>query len=425
MTTDRFSFLRRPALSLAAGLAVVAALAWLVLAGGTAKRTEGERWVAVRAAPLVHQIGLVGRLEPGRVVTLAAPFAGNVEALLVEPGQRVAEGQELLRMDTREIAVQVREAQSALLKARRTLQDLRDWERGEDMARVRRALRSAQLAQSSTERKLRETRELFQRGIVPRNELDDLEQQASQQRMDLEAARREVESTRAKGQGENRQIAEMDLANASVKYETLQAQLDGRTVRAPFAGIVVAAPGLAGEQGSREPVQAGSKLGQGQALFGLASVERLKVSAKVSELDINQLREGQAVEISGDGFEDTTLAGVIAALGGQALPGMAQGGSPQFEVTVSVAPLDPRQLQKIRLGMSAKLTVTTYRNEQAIVVPPEAIRHEGDRLFVDVRQAPGASVMAQQVKIGRSTPEGVEVFELQPGLVRVPSSSDR
>ncbi|RCI71811.1 HlyD family efflux transporter periplasmic adaptor subunit, partial [Pseudomonas aeruginosa] len=324
-----------------------------------------------------------------------------------------------------EIAVQVREAQSALLKARRTLQDLRDWERGEDMARVRRALRSAQLAQSSTERKLRETRELFQRGIVPRNELDDLEQQASQQRMDLEAARREVESTRAKGQGENRQIAEMDLANASVKYETLQAQLDGRTVRAPFAGIVVAAPGLAGEQGSREPVQAGSKLGQGQALFGLASVERLKVSAKVSELDINQLREGQAVEISGDGFEGTTLAGVIAALGGQALPGMAQGGSPQFEVTVSVAPLDPRQLQKIRLGMSAKLTVTTYRNEQAIVVPPEAIRHEGDRLFVDFRQAPGASVMAQQVKIGRSTPEGVEVFELQPGLVRVPSSSDR
>lgn len=147
MTTDRFSFLRRPALPLAAGLAVVAALAWLVLAGGTAKRTEGERWVAVRAAPLVHQIGLVGRLEPGRVVTLAAPFAGNVEALLVEPGQRVAEGQELLRMDTREIAVQVREAQSALLKARRTLQDLRDWERGEDMARVRRALRSAQLAQ--------------------------------------------------------------------------------------------------------------------------------------------------------------------------------------------------------------------------------------------------------------------------------------
>ncbi len=42
MTTDRFSFLRRPALPLAAGLAVVAALAWLVLAGGTAKRTEGS-----------------------------------------------------------------------------------------------------------------------------------------------------------------------------------------------------------------------------------------------------------------------------------------------------------------------------------------------------------------------------------------------
>ena len=91
---------------------------------------------------------------------------------------------------------------------------------------------------------------------------------------------------------------------------------------------------------------------------------------------------------------------------------------------MSVAPLDPRQLQKIRLGMSAKLTVTTYRNEQAIVVPPEAIRHEGDRLFVDFRQAPGASVMAQQVKIGRSTPEGVKVFSSRVSFACRPRPTD-
>ena len=122
------------------------------------------------------------------------------------------------------------------------------------MARVRRALRSAQLAQSSTERKLRETRELFQRGIVPRNELDDPNNRPASSAWTWRRPGGKW-SRPAPGQGENRQIAEMDLANASVKYETLQAQLDGRTVRAPFAGIVVAAPGLAGEQGSREPVQ--------------------------------------------------------------------------------------------------------------------------------------------------------------------------
>ncbi|RTR90086.1 MULTISPECIES: HlyD family secretion protein, partial [Pseudomonas aeruginosa group] len=334
MTTDRlFSRGRRLLLIAAALLAAVALPTWLLFGGGAVPRDEDERWIDVRPSALVHRIGLVGRLEPGRVVTLAAPFAGNVEALLVQPGQRVEEGQELLRMDTREIAVQVREARSALLKARRTLQELRDWERGENMTRARRALRSAQLAQDSTERKLRETRQLFGKGIVPRNELDDLEQQARQQRMDLEAARLEVEATRSKGQGENLQIAEMDLANATVKFETLQAQLDGRTVRAPFAGIIVVAPGSSNEQGVREPVQTGSKLGQGQALFGLASVERLKVSARVSELDINQLREGQEVEVSGDGFDGIALKGVISALGGQALPGGTQGSSPQFEVT--------------------------------------------------------------------------------------------
>lgn len=51
MTTDRFSFLRRPASLLAVGLAVVAALAWLVFSGGAAKPAEGGRWVAVQPAP--------------------------------------------------------------------------------------------------------------------------------------------------------------------------------------------------------------------------------------------------------------------------------------------------------------------------------------------------------------------------------------
>ncbi|HBP5567310.1 HlyD family efflux transporter periplasmic adaptor subunit [Pseudomonas paraeruginosa] len=420
MTTDRlFSRGRRLLLIAAALLAAVALPTWLLFGGGAVPRDEDELWIDVRPSALVHRIGLVGRLEPGRVVTLAAPFAGNVEALLVQPGQRVEEGQELLRMETREIAVQVREARSALLKARRTLQELRDWERGENMTRARRALRSAQLAQDSTERKLRETRQLFGKGIVPRNELDDLEQQARQQRMDLEAARLEVEATRSKGQGENLQIAEMDLANATVKFETLQAQLDGRTVRAPFAGIIVVAPGSSNEQGVREPVQTGSKLGQGQALFGLASVERLKVSARVSELDINQLREGQEVEVSGDGFDGIALKGVISALGGQALPGGTQGSSPQFEVTVSVAHLTPGQLRKIRLGMSAKLAVTTYRNERALVVPPEAVRHEGDRLSVIYRASPAAPIEQLPVRVGRSTPEGVEVLDLAAGQVRV------
>lgn len=211
--------------------------------------------------------------------------------------------------------------------------------------------------------------------------------------MDLEVVWWEVELICVKGQGENCQIVEMDLVNVSVKYEMLQVQLDGCMVCVFFVGIVVVVFGLVGEQGSCELVQVGSKLGQGQVLFGLVSVEWLKVFVKVFELDINQLCEGQVVEISGDGFEGIMLVGVIVVFGGQVLFGMVQGGSLQFEVMVLVVLFDFCQLQKICLGMSVKLMVIIYCNEQVIVVLLEVICYEGDWLFVDVCQVFGVSVM--------------------------------
>ncbi|MDP1069014.1 HlyD family secretion protein, partial [Klebsiella pneumoniae] len=89
-----------------------------------------------------------------------------------------------------------------------------------------------------------------------------------------------------------------------VRYDALHQLLDGREVKAPFSGIVVPAPGNSsssqGGGNNNAPVQAGSKVSQGQVLFGLANIERLKITAKVSELDINQLHQGQAVEVLGD-----------------------------------------------------------------------------------------------------------------------------
>ncbi|MFP3520576.1 HlyD family secretion protein, partial [Pseudomonas sp. SIMBA_077] len=79
-----------------------------------------------------------------------------------------------------------------------------------------------------------------------------------------------------------------------------------KNVVAPFAGIVVpppnggAGPNTAGA--ANGPVQTGSRLSPGQVLFGLANIEQLKIVSKVSGLDINQLHQGQRVEILGDGF---------------------------------------------------------------------------------------------------------------------------
>lgn len=398
-------------------LILLVAVAGFALRSPAQSPAATEQWLAVQPDALVHQIGLVGKIEPDTTITLTAPFDGNVQANLVEQGQRVEAGQVLLRMDPATLEVQLRDALSAQLKARRTVQEMQDWANGPAVSRARRSLRTAEMSAGNTQRKLTESETLFQRGIIPRNELDDLKQQTQQQQLDLASARSELQQAIAQGQGEYRQIAEMELTNATVKYDALRQLLEGREVKAPFSGIVVPAPGANTPQASANsnaPVQAGSKVSQGQVLFGLANIERLKIVTKVSELDINRLHQGQAVEVLGDGFDGERLNGSVSVVSGLAMTSDSQG-SAQFPVTLSIPQLTPQQLQRVRLGMSARLTIVTYNNAQAMVVPAQAIS-AGE---VEYRQAMDKPVERVKVTTGQATPQGVEVFGLKPGFVKI------
>lgn len=400
-------------------LILLVAVAGFALRSPAQSPAATEQWLAVQPDALVHQIGLVGKIEPDTTITLTAPFDGNVQANLVEQGQRVEAGQVLLRMDPATLEVQLRDALSAQLKARRTVQEMQDWANGPAVSRARRSLRTAEMSAGNTQRKLTESETLFQRGIIPRNELDDLKQQTQQQQLDLASARSELQQAIAQGQGEYRQIAEMELTNATVKYDALRQLLEGREVKAPFSGIVVPAPGANTPQASANsnaPVQAGSKVSQGQVLFGLANIERLKIVTKVSELDINRLHQGQAVEVLGDGFDGERLNGSVSVVSGLAMTSDSQG-SAQFPVTLSIPQLTPQQLQRVRLGMSARLTIVTYNNAQAMVVPAQAIS-AGE---VEYRQAMDKPVERVKVTTGQATPQGVEVFGLKPGFVKIGS----
>ncbi|WP_338492499.1 efflux RND transporter periplasmic adaptor subunit [Pseudomonas trivialis] len=405
---------------LGAVLIVLAGAAGLVLrCPAQTPGSADEQWLAVKPDQLVHQIGLVGKIEPDTTVTLTAPFDGNVQANLVEQGQRVEADQVLLRMDPATLEVQLRDALSAQLKARRAVQDMQDWDSSANVSRARRSLRTAEMTADTTRRRLSESEDLFKRGIIPRNELDDLKQQARQQQLDLAAARAELQQAQDQGRGEYRQIADMELTNATVKYEALQQLLAGKEVKAPFSGIVVPAPGNNSAQAggnNNAPVQSGSKVSQGQVLFGLANIERLKIVAKVSELDINQLHQGQAVEVLGDGFDGERLSGTVSVVSGLAIASEGQG-SAQFPVTLAIPTLTPQQLQRVRLGMSARLTIVTYNNAQAMVVPGQAI---GADMTVEYRAAMDQPVERVKVTTGQSTPQGVEVFGLKPGFVKIP-----
>lgn len=401
------AFRRRRTVALCVGLAGVG-LAALWLAAKPAV-SSGPEIMVVAPRPLVSRLAVVGTVEPATTFNIAAPFDGTVSEKLFDYGGRVEKGHVLLVMDTADMEVKLREAQAAALRTDRAAGELKNWGNSPDVSRGKRSLLAAKLALEETRRKAAETRLLLDRGIVPRLEWEALDQQIKTLELQHEAAKQDLDSTLEKGSPGNRNIVGLELQNARARLADLERQLEGAAIEAPVAGVVLRPLQQSSSQTAAPPVEVGSRVTRGQSLFAVAGLNRLAVTAKVDEVDVNRLAEGQGVEVTGDAFGAATLEGRITRISAQAIPSAAGRGA-AFGITVEIRPSE-EQLRRIRVGMSSTLTITLYENPRALVVPPEALRRGETGPYVMVMEPGAAQPRPAWVTLGQAAEDGVEILE--------------
>lgn len=372
--------------------------------------------IVVTPRPFAATIGFAGTIVPGDAVEVTAPFDATVRAVGFSYGDRVTAGQVLVELDLLELAQSRNEAESAYLKASHAAAEIGNWTAGPEVSRARRAAAAAALDLEDTDRRIAETRALLDRGLVPRSEYDGLLLQQRTQRMAAAAAREELGAVLRRGQGVNRRVAVLDLSSARTRLDQLDHQFEAAVVRAPDAGVIVRPPADKSDA-SAGAIRVGSRLGRGQLIGSIARAGGLGVTFQLDEADVNQLRPGQAVTVTGPGFGGIVLSGRIHSVAGEATENSAAGGAKAgFAAVARLDPLTAEQAALVRIGMTAMVSVITYNNPSAFVVPPEAIQGNAPATTVAVRDRRDGATRQVPVRVGRIAPEGVEVLSgLRPG----------
>jgi len=248
---------------------------WSVKAPTQEIATPSERWIPVSPQRLEKQLGLTGRIRPVHEETLSSPFEGEVKALYVTEGQRVEKGQKLITLDNGLVEIQLRQAQTELLKAQKEADNYHNWHRSPDVARARRGVQSAQFTLTNSKKNLRDTRLLFERGIVARMEVEALEQLVAAQQQALDSALDDLYAVEAQGGSNYLKIAEMALANARTRYDILLAQSKKQTLYAPFSGVV--ARPQSSDVGRTAALHVGTPVSQGTELLTVVGLDTLQV----------------------------------------------------------------------------------------------------------------------------------------------------
>ncbi len=372
------------------------------LPGGVLTLTATTQAVSAR-------IAVVGVLEPGANVSVVAPFDGTVRERLFRYGGAVTRGEVLLRMDRGEVQTRLREARAGEIRARQKVDELRNWAQGFEVARARRTLAGAEFETANLRARIGQSAMLLGRGIIPAEEHRNLLQQQRNQELQLQAAQQDLAATLARGDELNLRTAELELANAETKLEEVEADLRNAELLAPVSGVVLTPPETSGA-GQRAPtIEVGTRVGRGQAMFSIGDLASFLVRGQVDEIDVNSVRPGQSVSVTGDAFAGEVLTGSVATVAAQASgeSGAMSRGMPSFAVTIAIADLTAEQRARLAVGMSASLSIITHQRDDAVVLPPQAVRDEDGARIVRVRE--GARIVSRPVVLGISTPEGVEI----------------
>ncbi len=232
---------------------------------------------------------------------------------------------------------------------------------------------------------------------------------SAQARRDL--AQLTLGRTKALANSNSIPLSQVDTDEAQLKtsltdYTALQAQIDRKIVRAPFAGRL----------GIRL-VNIGQYLSPGTPLAILESTDSVYVDFSLPQQSLPDIKVGLPVRITLEAAKDATYEGVIAAV------------EPQVDATtrtIKVRASVPNKQEKLRPGMFATVAIVLPPRAPSVIIPVTAIVHAsfGDSIFVveekkddagaPVNGADGKPAKAarqQFVKVGESRGDFVSIVD--------------
>jgi multidrug efflux pump subunit AcrA (membrane-fusion protein) len=196
-------------------------------------------------------------------------------------------------------------------------------------------------------------------------------------------------------------IADVDKVMQALRLPTTSENLP---ILSPAVGVILAS---SKNEGESKKITKGDIVKQGDVLAIIGNMEGLRVRIKVNELNVNQLKAGQKVKVTGIAFSDFELNGKIERIDRQG--DVATNGLPTFLVEVIVPKLLAHQYKNIHVGMSAKVEVNIEEASQ-ITIPLTAINEQNGIAYVKIFDRKSGKIRHSPIKTGKTTVNSVAVL---------------
>lgn len=391
-------------------LAVVAAIFLVWLSG----RKPAAKISAVTPTRenLVSSISSNGKVEPISPYVMRAQLNTFVKKIYVTEGQTVKKGQLLMELNVKEVAAQLSDTRSKLLRAQDDLRAAKAGGKADEAAKVAGDLAKAEGERDRLQRNHDSLVRLAEGQAATKEDIASNDQA-------LANAKAEVTRLLAVKQEFDQQArlaaerGELQVQETLSEMAALEDKVNEGQIFAPADGTLYSLP-----------VRAGDFVKLGDLLAEMADLHKVRVRAFIDEPDLGGLETDEPVVITWDALPNRTWAGTTEIIPKQVVPhGTRSVGELLCAVSNDKIELLPNINVNVRINLKARANV--------LAVPRGAVATEGGRRYVYVVKknelGVGKSKLEKrEIKVGIADATSYEVTSgLQEGeMVALPGDTD-
>ena len=334
---------------------------------------------------------LRARDQAGIMPKITAP----VRQFYVNRGAHVKKGQLLAVLESRDLAAAVADAKGAYDQAAAGYRNTASATVPDEAVKAQQDVQAAKQAMDAGQKLLQSREQLLREGALARRLVDEAAVTYAQAKSQYETAQKHLESLQSVGSRETVKGAQGQMESARGKYQGAEAQLSYAEIRSPIDGVVTDRPIFAGEMASA-----------GTPVITVMDVSRVIARANVPVSQAAYLHVGQPA----------TMAETDAAI---EVPGRVTVVSPAVDpnsTTVEVWVEAANPGERLRPGVTVKLSVVAETIKDTVVIPPEAVLPSQEGGSVAMVVGADSTAKERKIEIGVRESDKVQILKgLQPG----------
>ena len=358
-------------------------------------------------------LSATGYIVAHHTINVNSKVTGRLAWIGVEKGDKVKEGQVLVRLEDQEFRATYDQAKGALENARAYLEELQHGSRPEEIQQAQHNLDEARATLANDKLTLDRTKQLATNGVVSRQQLDDATAkfEADQQRANsLEKA---FQLAKIGPRPEELARAQGALTQAQGQLDYAKSQLDATMIRAPVTGTILDRTAEKGELVTSGFASTAAGGPQG-SVVSLADLNDLQVELDIAQADFARLGPAQKGIVTTDAYPDKQYDGQIAQISPEA-------NRQKATVQVKVQVLNPNKYPDVQLRPEMNATVRFLANDKpkdskgptGVFVPSTAMRDRDGKKVVYL--AYNGKAVARDVHVVSERADGALVEGLVGG----------